>query len=279
MPATTRNGLLIFLVLLGVLAWAGLRGAEGYFNLPGLAIVLGGCVVSALLSFPLPELLATVRATMTVGRPQMDDLKGYADIVEEMSRRLSKNRFKAAQDTVDACDNPVLRSGLQMLLDGATRDEINRALDWQYGLHARELAVPVRVMKALAMYAPAFGMIGTLVGLIGVLDLIGGPQVAALGGQLAIALTTTLYGIVLANLAFRPLAIKLERHAEARLSEMRVLRSAILLLVDGRTPAFVREMLKNYSQQSIAPMVHEILSDAEPADAPRLGALQQLRMD
>ena len=68
----------------------------------------------------------------------------------------------------------------------------------------------------MASYAPAFGMVGTLLGLINLMDLVGGGDMAAIGSQLAIALITTFYGVLLANLVFKPIAVKLERRTERR---------------------------------------------------------------
>ena len=101
----------------------------------------------------------------------------------------------------------------------------------------------------MASYAPAFGMLGTLLGLINLMDLVGAGDMKAIGAQLAVALVTTFYGVLLANLIFKPIAVKLERRTEQRLVLMNMVLEGISLMCAGRSPALMRETLKAFVAQ------------------------------
>ena len=98
----------------------------------------------------------------------------------------------------------------------------------------------------MASYAPAFGMLGTLLGLINLMDLVGAGDMKAIGSQLAIALITTFYGVLAANLIFKPIAVKLERRTEERLIVMNMVLEGISLMCAGRSPSLMRETLRAF---------------------------------
>ena len=105
------------------------------------------------------------------------------------------------------------------------------------------------IFRTMASYAPAFGMVGTLLGLINLMDLVGAGDLGAIGRQLAVALMTTFYGVLLANLVFKPIALKLERRTEERLVLMNMVLEGISMMCAGRSPSMMRETLKAFVAQ------------------------------
>ena len=103
-----------------------------------------------------------------------------------------------------------------------------------------------QILRTMAIYAPAFGMLGTLVGLINMLEVIQAGDLAIIGPRLAVALMSTFYGILLANLVFKPIAVKLERRTEARLMAMTMILEGIMMVSKRRLPAFIEEALNTY---------------------------------
>ena len=97
---------------------------------------------------------------------------------------------------------------------------------------ARELRrIEAHLFHSMANYAPAFGMLGTLLGLLGMLSGLGSGDLSQIGAQMALALVTTFYGILLANLVFRPCAVQLERRTEHQVYVMKVLAEAVILCI------------------------------------------------
>src|SRR5690606_40720822 len=109
---------------------------------------------------------------------------------------------------------PFLRTGVQLMIDMTPEQDILDFMNWRITrLQAREHA-EAQLFRVMSSFAPAFGMIGTLVGLINMMQHLGDGNMASIGQQLAVALITTFYGILLANLIFKPVAVKLERRTE-----------------------------------------------------------------
>jgi len=160
--------------------------------------------------------------------------------------------------------NPFLRTGVQLVIDRTPEDEIVDLLQWRIAhLRSRE-AAEAQIFRLMASYAPAFGMLGTLLGLINLMDLVGAGDMKAIGQQLAIALVTTFYGVLLANLVFKPIAVKLERRTEQRLVLMNMVLEGISLMCAGRSPALMRETLKAF----VAQYDDEIFDGAATAPRP-----------
>ena len=104
-----------------------------------------------------------------------------------------------------------------------------------------------QILHSMAAFAPAFGMLGTLFGLVHMLSGIGESGLNEIGGTMAFAMITTVYGIVASNLVFKPLAIKMERRTSKHLMEMTMLMEGILQIHQKRHPTLIRETLESYS--------------------------------
>jgi chemotaxis protein MotA len=119
-------------------------------------------------------------------------------------------------------------------------------LRWRIArLKAREHA-EAQIFRTMATYAPAFGMIGTLVGLVNMLEVMDSGNLDVIGPRMAVALLTTFYGILLANLVFKPVAVKLERRTEERLITMNMVLEGISLITKRRLPSFIEETLNSF---------------------------------
>ena len=103
-----------------------------------------------------------------------------------------------------------------------------------------------QLFRVMAGFAPAFGMLGTLVGLVNLLFLLGDGDMTAIGRQMAMALMTTFYGVLLANLLFKPVAVKLERRTEQRLVLLNTIMQGISMMSQKRSPSMMRETLNAF---------------------------------
>lgn len=142
--------------------------------------------------------------------------------------------------------NPFLKTGLQLVVDLTPEEDILDLLQWRISrLRAKEHA-EAQLFRVMASYAPAFGMLGTLVGLVNLMFLLGDGDMTAIGRQMAIALMTTFYGVLLANLVFKPVAVKLERRTEQRVVLMNMVMQGIAMMSNKRSPALIRETLNSF---------------------------------
>jgi chemotaxis protein MotA len=152
----------------------------------------------------------------------------------------------AVEQALESVNNPFLRTGAQLVIDQTPEDDILDLMQWRISrLRARE-AAEAQLFRVMANFAPAFGMVGTLVGLINLMSLLGGGDMRAIGQQLALALMTKFYGILLANLLFKPVAVKLERRTETRVVLMNMVLQGITMMCERRSPSLMCETLKSF---------------------------------
>lgn len=217
-----------------------------YLNLPGLAIVLGGTLAATFISYPLREVLRVFALVGTVFRNERQDLRRNIDELVRISQLWMKHDVRKVEEELGRIANPFLRTGVQLVIDNTPADEIAELLQWRIArLRAREHA-EAQLFRVMAGFAPAFGMLGTLVGLINLLTLMGDADMTVIGQQMAIALLTTFYGILLANLVCKPVAVKLERRTEQRLIVMNMIMQGIAMMSEKRSPALMRETLESF---------------------------------
>lgn len=254
MPATApRRSRLVLTTLLGLAASAALMwfvvatggDARLYYNAEGLAIVLGGVACVALLSFRGDELrdAATAVAAVFRGTPGIE-----ADVAElvEVARLLYGKQVQAADERVRTVRSPFLRLGLQLVVDSASLDDVMHVMGWRIQKLVELEQGQARVFRVLAAFAPAFGLLGTLAGMVGMLKRLGSGDIGLIGESMAVAMLATLYGLVLANLVFKPLAIKLEQRTNHRVALLNVLLEGVVLAQLGRSPAMIEETLRTY---------------------------------
>ncbi len=240
------SGLGIVIAAIGLSA----EDPSNFLNLPGLMLVVGGTVAATLVSYPLHEVLRVFRVFGIVLKNER--LYAERDINElvEVSKLKLQGQISRADEKLDHIKNPFLRSGMQMVLDGASSEDLITLMQWRISrMRARERA-EAQIFRTMATFAPAFGMLGTLLGLINMLSAMDADQFAAIGTNMALALITTLYGILLSNMLFKPIALKLERRTEQRVMLMNMMVEGVLLMQEQRSPAFIRETLGSFLAQS-----------------------------
>jgi len=217
----------------------------GYFWNPiGLVVVLGGTIAATLLAFPSAQLRSMFGAFAAIFR---DERPINADIrrIVEIARLYSGKDIQASQEAINKLSNPFLRLGLQFAIDGTPVDDIMHVMNWRIQRLIERETSDAKLFRMLAAFAPAFGMLGTLVGLIGMLGNLGSGDLGAIGHHMSVALITTVYGLMLANMVFKPIAIKLEQRTAQRVALMNVLLEGVILLRMGRGPATIDDAMHN----------------------------------
>ena len=153
--------------------------------------------------------------------------------------------IRPAEEAARAIGRPVLRRGTQLVLDGLQRPQLALALQRQIVEERERLVAPVELLRAMAGYAPTLGMLGTLLGLSQMLFGVGSSDVAGMGASMGFAMTTTVYGLVLANLIFKPLASKVEQRNRRDLTQSIVDLQAVMLLYERQHPEYIRDVIGN----------------------------------
>lgn len=243
---STQLGLLFGALLLALIVTLSHTHWLTLLNLPGLALVLGGTVAATVVARPLREVVQVLKSVPTLMHDQAIALDADVEQLLEVAHWHRAGRISAAEQAAEQVAHPIVRDGAQMVLDREPLEHVVKTLQWRIAaLHNQERG-DAQLLRSMAMFAPAFGMLGTLFGLIQMLSNLGTAALPQLGATMSFALITTLYGLVLANLLLKPLAIKAEQRAQHKTVAMNVLLEGIVLLHQRRHPTVIRETLAAY---------------------------------
>jgi chemotaxis protein MotA len=154
--------------------------------------------------------------------------------------------IRGAEAVVKGLPASFVRIGLYLVIDLHGRDHLMRIMQWHIGKKRDELEREVLILRTMGSYAPAFGMLGTLCGLIHMLYGLGDSRLDSLGGSMGFAMMTTVYGLIAAALIFKPLAVKLERHVKLKLTWMYTQYEAVLMIYERQPPRLIREYLDTF---------------------------------
>lgn len=264
MNPSTLIGMVASLLLLAIVLVFAVEDAAVFVNLPGLAIVLGGTLAATFISYPLREVVRIFGLFHTVLRNERLYTQRDMEELIQISRLWMQGDVRAVEKALNRVTNPFLRTGVQLVIDLTPEEDILDLLQWRISrLRAREHA-EAQLFRVMASFAPAFGMIGTLVGLINLMFIIDVGDMAVIGRHMAVALMTTFYGILLANLVFKPVAVKLERRTEQRVVLMNMILQGISMMCEKRSPALMRETLKSFMAH-YEDEIHDASLGAKPA--------------
>jgi chemotaxis protein MotA len=216
----------------------------------GFVLVFCGTLLMARLSHP-PEALRRLRESLRALRRPTASTTDDEQRLQPFLRAANFFRYgniRPAEEAARAIARPVLRRGTQLVLDGLQRPQLALALQRQIAEERERLIAPVELLRAMAGYAPTLGMLGTLLGLSQMLFGVGTSDVAGMGASMGFAMTTTVYGLVLANLIFKPLAAKIEQRNRSTLTQSIVDMQAVMLLYERQHPEYIRDVLRNDTQ-------------------------------
>lgn len=241
MDLATLIGLIGALLVIAASVFIG-GSAPTFFNAPSVLIVIGGTVMATLIKFPLAHFLSAFKVAMKAFFHKEDDpITVIAESVELAS--VARKQGILALEDVEV-KNAFLRRGIQLLADGQEPEFVHKVLSRDTTITLARHERSEAIFRAIGDVAPAMGMIGTLIGLIQMLSNMDDPR--KIGPAMAIALLTTLYGAILANVVALPLADKLShRSGEERLNRSLVMES-IACIQEGMNPKVMEELLRTY---------------------------------
>ncbi len=192
-----------------------LGGSPGAFiNGPSILIVIGGGFAASLAAFPLKDFLSGIKAIGKVFKPPLPDALELIDFLVETTKKARKEGILSLESDIDSFyeKDKILGNLMRMLIDGQSIEEIESNFENAIAQEDQQLETEVKVWDSLGELFPALGMIGTLIGLIQMLQNLSDP--AALGPGMAVAMITTLYGAILANILCIPIAKKLKYYKD-----------------------------------------------------------------
>lgn len=205
---------------------------EAYYgilsNLLSILFVLGGTLIATLISFPVEKLKEIWPAIKKSYAAENFDYPEKARLVLNLARKYRRSGFKCLEEAAKATDNRYLKLGLQLIAANYTWQQISSTLEQEYIFDSHESDTVQRIVRSMARYAPAFGLAGTILGLMKIFPQLSNPQ--NIGSAMSLALLTTLYGVLASNLVLLPLASKLRDNAADDEIMYRFIMEALLCL-------------------------------------------------
>ncbi|MEQ8407835.1 MAG: flagellar motor protein PomA [Gammaproteobacteria bacterium] len=236
--------------------------ANIFINPPSLFIVLGGTAMVVLIKFNLSQFVGAFGVAIKAFRGQSQKPKELIEDIVEMAGVARKKGLFALEEF--EIKYPYLQNAIALVMEGRSPEDTAKLLQKDKQEISERQKLGSQIFTASGDVAPAMGMIGTLIGLVQMLSSMDDPK--AIGPAMAVALLTTLYGAMLANMFFLPMAdkLKLRRGEEEKLNA--ICLDGVMGIMEGQNPRIIESMLKLY----LTPKVRDAEPDPgkeEPVDA------------
>ncbi|EGJ50593.1 MotA/TolQ/ExbB proton channel family protein [Desulfocurvibacter africanus] len=241
MDIATLGGLIIGLTMVGGAIYMG-GDSFLFINLPSILIVIGGTLAAICVAFPFEEVRQAIAAGFKAFASRKVRPQEVVDIMIRVAD-ISRREGLVALENIQT-ENKVLKKACQLIADNADPDIIRDTLRIEISSMKRRHRIGQEVFRKLAGFAPAFGMIGTLIGLVQMLARLDDPK--AIGPAMAVAIITTFYGSVLANLIFLPIAGKLNARTLQETLHMEIIFEGAKSILENNNPRLVYEKLSSF---------------------------------
>ncbi|MEN6472965.1 MAG: MotA/TolQ/ExbB proton channel family protein [Syntrophaceae bacterium] len=234
------GGAVIFMIMAGsVLGKTSLA-----VNLQSFLMVLGGTLLSALLAFPLPTFTDLVHSLRHVYRHTSPDMSHTIQQITVLARVRRSSGPRELNAYGEKADNLFLRKGIDLIADGYSLHEIQFIMEKEYELYFSSKESQINILNTMAKIAPAFGFLGTVLGLISILHTMGDPT--TIGKGMSLALLTTLYGLMFTNFLFLPMARKLSEYVKSEATLLNIVLEGLLGIAESKNPVAISHRLKSY---------------------------------
>jgi chemotaxis protein MotA len=220
---------------------------RNFFDVSSIFITIGGTIFALLASFPFEDFKRIPGHFKMVLRKNGKYPMEYIETITELSREARKKGLLALEDRVSEFEDEFLKESVLLIVDAIEPDKLKAWLEQKLDYIRIRNAAERHIYDRGAAFAPAFGMIGTLIGLVNMLksmNLDDGPEV--LGLNMSVALITTFYGALMANAFFIPMSNKLEIAQEKEMTIKEMIVEGVVSIKEGENPKYIQEKLMNF---------------------------------
>ncbi len=246
MDIASLAGIILGLVMLvfGILSSAGLAGVYEYLDAPSAIITFGGAFSCTLASVSLQNFISGLKSFMLIFKVTAQDTTEMIRKIIDLSNVARKEGLLSLEEAAADLDEPFLKKGILLIVDGTDPDLVRAIMETELmSVEGRHKDL-IGFWDTLGAMGPAWGMIGTLVGLVDMLYHMEDPS--TLGPAMAVALITTFYGSVLANWICIPVSNKLKADNAAEMMQKEVMIEGLLSIQAGENPRVIEEKLKSF---------------------------------
>jgi len=239
--------------------------AEFFWNFPALMLVLGGTIAATFVNYPMKNILSVFKVIKNAFRRTRGEYQKIIDQFTELSSIARKKGLMSLESELNKIEDRFMRSGIELAINEKDQERLRNYLNLELSNMGKRHTIGQEIFFYMGTYAPAFGMVGTIVGLIvmmknftgggfgtdigaaaGAFEFDMGAKMKDLLGGMGLALLTTFYGLILANLIFIPLGGKLKRRSDEEIMTKEFMIEGIICLHNRDHPLIVREKLNTF---------------------------------
>jgi chemotaxis protein MotA len=230
----------------------GVAKLGNFIDMPSVLIVIGGTIAALVASFPFKTLAQIPKHIAIMLNPKRYDAEKVIDTMVDMAKTARKKGLLVLEEQANGIKDPFLKQSIMLIVDAMDAEKIREMLESEVSAMSERHDQDVSVYEKGSSLAPAFGMIGTLVGLVNMLKGMNmdGNGSSSIGADMSVALITTFYGSVLSNLLFIPMAKKLRIRNDEELLYKQIIIEGVLSIQAGDNPKYLEEKLLSYLSQA-----------------------------
>lgn len=221
----------------------------GFVDAASMMIVVGGTLAATLVAYPLSRVKEILTLTKMTFTQRDSNPEGIINELIDLANKARKEGLLSLEEASEQMKDDFMRKGLMLVVDGTDPELVRSLLETELDYIEQRHKSGQSMFESMSSLAPGFGMIGTLIGLINMLANM--DDASTIGPSMSVALVTTLYGALLANLIFTPLANKLKIRSASELLEREMMVEGILSIQAGENPRIIEEKLKAFLPPSI----------------------------
>ncbi len=224
-------------------------GMGPFVNIPSMMIVVGGSIAAMLINFPLKSVLGVMGIVKNCFMVKLPTSTEVIERFKSLASIARRDGLLALENELAEIGDDFMTRGVEMVISGTSKEDIQYVLETEVSYVEQRHATGKKIIEAMAAAAPAFGMVGTLIGLVQMLRTLDDPSQIGVG--MSTALLTTLYGALIANLFCIPLAGKLENRSQEEVLIRELMISGLVSLVEGQAPRNIEERLTAFLSPAV----------------------------
>ncbi len=244
MDIATIIGLLLANGLIGAACAGGAGGLMLFYDLPSVLIVFGGAIGCLFISYPLGDILSLWKVCLKTVFYKQADRKTLIALMVEFSSKARKEGILTLENELGRVEDQFFQKGVRLAVDGHEISEIDAIMQTDIDQQKDRHKKGADMLGIMAALFPAMGLIGTLVGLVQMLQNMSDPS--SIGPAMAVALITTFYGAIAANVFLIPMGGKLKTRSAMEVSTKDLMKLGVLAIAAGNNPRVVEEKLMAY---------------------------------
>lgn len=212
----------------------------------GILIVVGGTISAAIITFPFKDVLSILKISWAVFTKDVNDAPQLVQSIIELARD-TRGDVRALQSSLDSIKDPFLKDAVGLIVDRHEVDKIEMILRDRIRAHQERNESNANMLRTLAKYPPALGIVGTVLGLIAMLQGLGGKlSQGNLGPAMAVGLVATFYGLILTNFVLTPMSENLALKSYKDIHKRMIVLQGVLLIKNAESPLVIQEALNSH---------------------------------